>query len=90
MGQIDLVRIVTGIETELDGQIELSFASESTTVRWIGRKIIPNGWPSWFEVGHQGQKHYFTANTGATILGSKRKTQEIYHALSNYSVRGPR
>lgn len=62
--------------------LELKFNIEDSKVKWIGRKVWPNGVLSWLVIGLQGEKHYFTSETGALIFGSKVTTRKIYDEVS--------
>ncbi|MBU7017753.1 MAG: hypothetical protein HXS44_09600 [Theionarchaea archaeon] len=57
------------------------FIPENSKVKWIGRSIWRNGLAYWFAVIDPGENHYFTSETGLTIFGSKKSTQEIYDEL---------
>ena len=69
--------------------LELKFSLKNTDVRWIGEKIWPNGFISWFVLDIQGEKHYFTSETGTTVLGSRKSTREIYKELTKAVGSGP-
>jgi len=67
--------------------LSLSFNGASCQVVWIGKKPWPNGGFSWFSITANGEHHYFTADTGAFIFGSKPKTREIFAAIDEMSGR---
>ena len=67
--------------------IESIFTPENSRVEWIGRSIWLNGLASWVAITRYGKRHYFTSETGTTIYGSRKTTQEIYDKLKKvYSV----
>lgn len=66
--------------------VELAFAPQNTQTKWIGRTFI-NGATSWFMLEQNGEQHYFTAETGATVFGSKGGSQEILNHVSAHLAR---
>lgn len=62
--------------------LELTFNREDSKIKWIGKNIWPNGFVSWLEIDSCGEKHYFTSETGTTIIGSKNTTRQIYDELA--------
>ncbi len=61
--------------------ISLDFDPATTTVEWNGRTFMRNGALSWAVVSMDGEKHYFSTETGATVFGSRRSTRELYERL---------
>lgn len=67
--------------------LEIAFAPENSAARWIGRTFI-NGATAWFMLERaSGEKHYFTAETGTTVFGSKGNSQEILNGINAYFAR---
>lgn len=61
----------------------LAFDQSASQVSWLGRRFWPNGYFSWVIISMAGKKHYFTSETGTTVLGSKRTTEELYRKLND-------
>lgn len=65
-----------------DGEpLTIHFSPAQTKLAWLGPKPWPNGAMPWFCLTENGQQHYFTADSGATILNSRTLTSDIYHQL---------
>jgi hypothetical protein len=60
------------------GSLNLQFASGRSEIRWLGKCPWPNGAVSWFACDASGEKHFFTSETGAFIIGSNRSTKAAY------------
>ncbi|MFN2529713.1 MAG: hypothetical protein ABR555_00300, partial [Pyrinomonadaceae bacterium] len=58
--------------------LSLQFDSSNSQVKWLGKCPWPNGAVSWFELDTQGNKHYFTSETGAFIFGSHQSTRAAF------------
>lgn len=63
--------------------IELTFNPRQTRASYIGIKLI-NGATAWFMLEQEGNRHYFTAETGVTVFGTRRGSKEIVQAISEY------
>ncbi|MCU0798709.1 MAG: hypothetical protein MUC62_03440 [Candidatus Thermoplasmatota archaeon] len=74
-------------ESSSKRNIELEFNIRNSNVNWLGKKIN-NGGLSWLLITFQGKKHYFTSETGTTIIGSKFKTKQIFTTLGDISRPG--
>ena len=71
--------VVTFVGEKNNGTpLNVQFARDSSVVQWLGKCPWPNGAVSWFSVDTQGQKHYFTSETGAFVFGSDKSTREAY------------
>ncbi len=60
--------------------IEFDFNLQNSKVNWIGRTAL-NGATSWFVINFQGEKHYFSSETGTFVFGSKSTTKQIYDEI---------
>ena len=68
--------VVTFVGENLNGTpLNLQFSPANSTVIWMGKCPWPNGAVSWFNFESQGQKHYFTSETGAFVFGSDKSTK---------------
>ena len=47
---------------------------------WVGSTML-NGSSAWFKLLSQDTSHYFTADTGVTVLGTEDETRKIYSHL---------
>lgn len=63
--------------------LEFAFVPQTTSSKWIGVNLI-NGVTSWFMLEQNGERHYFTAETGTTVFGSKHGSQEILDRVSRH------
>lgn len=65
--------------------IVLTFTPEQHTIEWrSGHLFSSNGALAWLVVTDpDGERHYFTAETGATILGTCRKTAAMVDQLES-------
>lgn len=50
-------------------------------LNWIGVKYLPNGGLPWFCLTANNEKHYFTADSGMTIVNALRLTTDIYNQI---------
>ena len=76
--------VVTFLGEQLNGTpINLQFARNATHATWLGKCPWPNGAVSWFALETQGQKHYFTSETGPFIFGSSPTTKAAFDECSN-------
>lgn len=50
-------------------------------LNWIGVKYLPNGGMPWFCLTANNEKHYFTADSGMTIVNALRLTTDIYNQI---------
>jgi len=57
--------------------VELEFNRENSRARWGLEIIREAGSLLWFAIDLQGEKHFFSQETGALKYGSVRTTQEI-------------
>ena len=67
-------------ETNAGHPLNFQFAPGQAAFRWLGKCPWPNGAVSWFMVDATGQKHYFTSETGAFIIGSDKTTKAAFDA----------
>ena len=71
--------VVTFVGEKNDGTpLNLQFARDSSVLQWMGKCPWPNGAVSWFSIDTQGQKHYFTSETGPFVFGSNKSTREAF------------
>ena len=76
--------VVTFLGEQLNGTpINLQFGRNATHATWLGKCPWPNGAVSWFALETQGQKHYFTSETGPFIFGSNNTTKAAFDECSN-------
>jgi hypothetical protein len=76
--------VVTFVGEQLNGAaINLQFASNATQATWLGKCPWPNGAVSWFALETQGQKHYFTSETGPFVFGSNNSTRAAFDDCSS-------
>ncbi len=61
--------------------VERRFHPEEATIEWEGQNLLPNGVLSWFVIEQDGERVYFTSETGSTVFGSESSTREIYDRL---------
>ena len=62
---------------------ELTFDPRRTCASYIGIKFI-NGATAWFMLEQDGSRHYFTAETGVTVFGTRRGAKGILEAVSSH------
>lgn len=77
-------------ETFSGRRIELQLTPANSRLNWLGKCPWPNGAVSWFEAATTAapvEKHYFTSETGAFIIGSHAGTKAIYDELVAGSIR---
>jgi len=60
--------------------VNLQLDRTNAAITWLGKCPFPNGAVSWFLVESQGQKHYFTSETGAFVFGSNKSTRAAFDA----------
>jgi hypothetical protein len=71
--------VVTFVGEKLNGTpVNLQFAPGSSNLTWLGKCPWPNGAVSWFLFETQGQKHYFTSETGPFVFGSSNSTKSAF------------
>jgi hypothetical protein len=71
--------VVTFVGEHLNGApLNLQFAPNTSLLTWLGKCPWPNGAVSWFAVESQGQKHYFTSETGPFVFGSNNSTKAAF------------
>src|ERR1043166_479961 len=76
--------VVTFVGEQLNGApLNLQFARNATQGTWLGKCPWPNGAVSWFVLETQGQKHYFTSETGPFVFGSNNSTKAAFDECSN-------
>jgi hypothetical protein len=76
--------VVTFVGEQLNGSpINLQFARNTTQATWLGKCPWPNGAVSWFALDTQGQKHYFTSETGPFVFGSNNSTKAAFDDCSS-------
>src|ERR1041385_4059672 len=81
--------VVTFVGEQLNGApINLQFARNATQAIWLGKCPWPNGAVSWFALETQGQKHYFTSETGPFVFGSNNSTRAAFDACSSSFASG--
>jgi hypothetical protein len=82
--------VVTYVGEQLNGApINLQFAPNATQPIWLGKCPWPNGAVSWFALETQGQKHYFTSETGPFVFGSNNSTRAAFDDCSSSFASGP-
>ena len=71
--------VVTFVGEKNNGTpLNLQFARDSSVLQWLGKCPFPNGAVSWFSIDTQGQKHYFSSETGPFVFGSNKSTKEAF------------
>jgi hypothetical protein len=71
--------VVTFVGEKLNGTpLNIQFAPGNSSVKWLGKCPWPNGAVSWFLFETQGEKHYFTSETGTFIFGSNKSTKAAF------------
>jgi hypothetical protein len=71
--------VITFVGEQLNGApLNLQFSQNASQINWLGKCPWPNGAVSWFVVESQGQKHYFTSETGAFVFGSNNSTKSAF------------
>ena len=81
--------VVTFVGEQLNGApINLQFAPNATQAIWLGKCPWPNGAVSWFALETQGQKHYFTSETGPFVFGSNNSTRAAFDHCSSSLASG--
>ena len=71
--------VVTFVGEKLNGTpLNLQFGHGNTSANWLGKCPFPNGSVSWFVFEVQGEKHYFTSETGPFVFGSNNSTKAAF------------
>ncbi len=76
-----------GIEAHLATEnrkqrLSMSFHPSTHTIEWKNADYFRNGFISWLVVtGPNGERHYFTSETGATIFRSKRRNVDLIEQI---------
>ncbi|HEY6806910.1 MAG TPA: hypothetical protein VI306_25260 [Pyrinomonadaceae bacterium] len=71
--------VVTFVGENLNGTpLNFQFARDNSVLQWMGKCPWPNGAVSWFSIDNQGQKHYFTSETGPFVFGSNNSTRQAF------------
>lgn len=65
-------------ETLSGSPVTLQFAPGNSRINWLGKCPWPNGMVSWLRFDTAAEKHYFSSETGVTILRSHSTTKAIY------------
>ena len=55
----------------------IQFPAAETRIQPVKRDLFRNSTTSWVILEHRGVAHYFAAETGMTVFGSKRKAEEM-------------
>jgi len=58
--------------------LNFQFGRDTSALKWLGKCPWPNGAVSWFLIETNGQKHYFSSETGAFVFGSNKSTREAF------------
>jgi hypothetical protein len=69
--------------------VELEFPIAEIEIKWLGKEFFKNGAMNWIIVDYQGQKYYFTSETGTFIFGTKETTEKIYKELLSLQKNHP-
>jgi hypothetical protein len=70
---------VTFVGEKLNGTpLNYQFVRGASLIQWLGKCPWPNGAVSWFLIDAQGQKHYFTSETGPFVFGSNNSTRSAH------------
>lgn len=82
--------VVTFVGEKLDGTpLNFQFGGASSRIAWLGKCPWPNGAVSWFTFEAQGEKHYFTSETGAFIFGSHNSTRAAFdESQTSFGLQG--
>jgi len=71
--------VITFVGEQNNGApLNLQFAQNTSHLTWLGKCPWPNGAVTWFAVETQGQKHYFTSETGPFVFGSNSSTRAAF------------
>ncbi|MCA9255035.1 MAG: hypothetical protein KDA33_05330 [Phycisphaerales bacterium] len=62
---------------------DLAFHPDNHTIEWKTPDFFRNGVIPWLIISGPNEKHYFTSETGATILGSKRRTHVLIEQIQS-------
>jgi len=62
---------------------ELAFHPDDYTIEWKTPDFFRNGVIPWLIISGLNEKHYFTSETGATIFGSKRRTNLLIEQIQS-------
>ena len=82
--------VVTFLGEKLNGTpLNVQFGPSASTLTWLGKCPWPNGAVSWFVFDVQGEKHYFTSETGAFVFGSNNSTRAAFdESQSSFAAAG--
>ncbi|MCB9851648.1 MAG: hypothetical protein H6819_01025 [Phycisphaerales bacterium] len=69
------------VSTNGKKRIALSFHAGAHTIEWKKPEFLRNGIIPWLIISDPNEKHYFTSETGATIFGSKRRTETLIERI---------
>jgi len=67
--------------TDTNSESMIRFEPGRFELKWIGVKYLPNGGMPWFCLTANNEKHYFTADSGMTIVNALRLTTDIYNQI---------
>lgn len=67
--------------TEANSESVVQFEPGRFELNWIGVKFLPNGGMPWFCLTANNERHYFTADSGMTIVNALRLTTDIYNQI---------
>ena len=67
--------------SDADSESVIRFDPDRFELSWIGVKYLPNGGMPWFCLTANNEKHYFTADSGMTIVNALRLTTDIYNQI---------
>ena len=67
--------------TDANSESMIRFEPGRFELNWIGIKYLPNGGMPWFCLTAYNEKHYFTADSGMTIVNALRLTTDIYNQI---------
>lgn len=67
--------------TDTNSESMIRFEPGRFELIWIGVKYLPNGAMPWFCLTANNEKHYFTADSGMTIVNALRLTTDIYNQI---------
>ncbi len=67
--------------TNTNSESTIRFKPGRFELSWVGVKFLPNGGMPWFCLTVNNEKHYFTADSGMTIVNALRLTTDIYNQI---------
>lgn len=59
----------------------IRFTPGQFELHWVGIRYLPNGAMPWFCLTVNNTKHYFTADSGMTIINARRLTTDVYQQI---------